>query len=163
MTLVYRAIAAVLLLVGVALAAYLLVYPIYQGQGSAAGADDVWDVLNVFIAVVTIVMLAIAWVEKHTLVDGEGTWGRLVVHVRFYFAIALLLAFFNNWCAQLWGVDPPSGLIWVLIDIGVPILATEMGINLWRESNLLARIGLFIPADDDDSSGADDAEDEGDA
>ncbi len=148
MTIVYRGLAVALLLIGLATGAYFVVFPLYEGQGNAADAYEIWDWLNYLMAAATLVMVVIAWIEKHTLVEGPGTWGRLVVHTRFYFAVALVLAFFNNWFALRWGASPPISVMWVFIDIATPVLATEMAITLWRESNLLARLGFFVPAED---------------
>ena len=132
----YRLVAVYLLLVGVAVGAYFVIFPLYAGQGDAEGAHDVWEVLNWFMAVAAILLVLVTFSGKRTLAEGAATWDRLVANGRFYFAVALLLGLLSNWFADSWGGEAgPVAFLWVVIDIGMPILAVEMALKLWREAD----------------------------
>ncbi len=130
----HRLVAVYLLLVGVAVGAYFVIAPLYAGQGDAEGAHDVWEVLNWFMAIAAILLVLVTFAGKRALAEGAATRDWLVANGRFYFAVALLLGFLSNWFADSWGGEfGPVAFLWVVIDIGMPILAVEMALKLWRE------------------------------
>ena len=132
MAALHRLIAVYLLLVGVAVAGYFIAYPLYAGQGNPDHAHDVWEVLNWFMAVATVLLTLITCTRMQALGEGAATWDRLVANGRFYLAVALLLGFFSNWFSDQWGPGP-TPFLWVVVDIGLPILAAEMALTLWRD------------------------------
>ena len=133
-----RLCAGYLLLVGVAVGAYFVIAPLYAGQGDPEGAHDVWAVLNWFMAIAAILLVCLTFSGKRALAAGAATWDRLVAHGRFYFAIALLLGFLSNWFADSWGGEfGPVAFLWVVIDIGMPILAVEVALKLWRDPDAI--------------------------
>ena len=69
------------------------------------------------------------------LTAGASTWDKFVANGRFHLAAALLIAFFSNWFADLWGGDgaSPSSIIWIFANVAMPILAVEMALQLWRD------------------------------
>ncbi len=135
MAALHRVIAVYLLLVGVAVGAYFVIAPLYAGQGNLADASDVWDILNWFMAVAAILLVLVTFARTRSLADDATSWDKFVANGRFHIAVALLLGFLNNWFASQWGEGgfEPVSFLWVVIDIGMPILAVEMAINLWRE------------------------------
>ena len=135
MAVLHRAIAVYLLLVGLAVGAYFVISPLYAGQGNADHAGDVWEVLNWFMAVAAVLLVLVTFAAKRALAEGAATWDKFVVNGRSYIAVALLLGFLNNWFADQWGGGEfgPVAFLWVVIDIGMPILAIEMALKLWRE------------------------------
>lgn len=134
MAAVRRTIALYLLLVGVAVGAYFVIFPLYEGQGNAGDASDVWEVLNWFMLVATVLLVLVTFHGRRALAEGAATWDRLVAHGRFHFAVALLLGFLNNWFADQWGGDvAPVAFLWVVIDIGLPLLALEVALSVWRQ------------------------------
>ena len=138
MAAMYRLVAVYLLLVGAAVGAYFVISPLYAGQGDAEGAHDVWEVLNWFMAVAAILLVLVTFSGKRALAEGAATWDRLVANGRFYFAVVLLLGFLSNWFADSWGGEfGPVAFLWVVIDIGMPILAVEVALKLWREADAI--------------------------
>ena len=136
MDLVHRLIAAYLLLVGLAVAGYFLVYPLYAGGGDVDSAGDIWSVLNWFIAVAVVLLVMVAAHVKQAAADDGDRWRRFVVNLRFYGAIALALAFFSNWFADGWGGEVgPSSIVWIVVNIGLPILGINVAVQLWRDSD----------------------------
>ncbi len=138
MAAVHRAIAVYLLLVGLAVGAYFVISPLYAGQGNADHAADVWEVLNWFMAVAAVLLVLVTFAAKRALAEGAATWDKFVVNGRSSIAVALLLGFLNNWFADQWGGGEfgPVAFLWVVIDIGMPILAVEVALKLWREPEL---------------------------
>jgi len=135
MAAIHRLFAVYLLLVGVAVGAYFVISPLYAGQGNLADASDVWDILNWFMAVAAVLLVLVTFVGTRSLAEGASSWDKFVAYGRFHLAVALLLGFLNNWFAGQWGEGgfEPVAFLWVVIDIGMPILAVEVALKLWRE------------------------------
>lgn len=135
MAALHRLIAVYLLLVGVAVGAYFVISPLYAGQASASDAHDIWEVLNWFMAVAVVLLVLVTFAATRTLAADAASWDKFVVNGRFHIALALLLGFFSNWFADQWGSGEfePVSFLWVVIDVGLPILAVEMALKLWRE------------------------------
>ena len=133
MAAVHRLFAVYLFLVGVAVGAYFVISPLYAGQ-NLAGASDVWDILNWFMAVAAVLLVLVTFAGTRYLAEDASSWDKFVANGRFHIAIALLLGFLNNWFASQWGEGgfAPVSFLWVVIDIAMPILAVEMAIKLWR-------------------------------
>lgn len=133
MAAVHRLLAVYLFLVGVAVGAYFVISPLYAGQ-NLAGASDVWDILNWFMAVAAVLLVLVTFAGTRYLAEDASSWDKFVANGRFHIAIALLLGFLNNWFASQWGEGgfAPVSFLWVVIDIAMPILAVEMAIKLWR-------------------------------
>ncbi len=134
MALARRVVAAYLVLVALAVAGYFLVYPLYAGRGHADAANDVWAVLNWFMAVAAVLLVLAAFSRRSALAAGSSDADRLVASGRCYLALALLLGFCSNWFADAWGGEvSPVSVLWVAVDITLPLLAAETGLALWRE------------------------------
>ena len=53
---------------------------------------------------------------------------------RCYLAVALLLGFLSSWFAVAWGgAVSPLPLVWVAVNVTLPLLAAETADALWRE------------------------------
>ena len=136
MAALHRLIAVYLLLVGLAVGAYFVISPLYGGQGNPDHARDVWDVLNWFMAVAAVLLVLVTFAGRRALAKGVATWDLFVTNGRFHIAVALLLGFFNNWFEGRWGGEFGTvAFLWVVIDIGMAILAVEVALKLWREAD----------------------------
>ncbi len=136
MAALHRLIAVYLLLVGLAVGAYFVISPLYAGQGNPDHAHDVWEVLNWFMAVAAILLVLVTFAGTRALAEGADSWDKFVANGRFHVALALLLGFLSNWFTESWGGDSnPVAFLWVVIDIGLPILAVEVALQLWREQD----------------------------
>ena len=129
-----RVVACYLLLVSLAVAGYFVVHPLYAGRGDAGAADDVWAVLNWFMAVAAVLLVLAAFSSRSALAADASEADRLVAGGRCYVALALLLGFCSNWFADAWGGEvSPVPFLWVVVDITLPLLAAETALALWRE------------------------------
>jgi hypothetical protein len=135
MAAIHRLIAVYLLVVGLAVGAYFVISPLYAGQSGAGDAHDVWEILNWFMAIATILLVLVTFHGTRVLTEDASSWDRFVANGRFHIAVALLLGFLSNWFADQWGQGEfgPVAFLWVVIDIGLPILAIEMALKLWKE------------------------------
>ncbi len=138
MAALHRLIAVYLFLAGVAVGAYFIISPIYAGQGNPGHAGDVWNVLNWFMAAAALLLMLVTFAHVRALAAGASTWDKFVANGRFHLAAALLIAFFSNWFADLWGGDgsSPSSIIWIFANVAMPILAVEMALQLWRDPEI---------------------------
>ena len=137
MAAIHRLFAVYLLLVGVAVGVYFVVFPLYEGQGNAGDAADVWQILNWFMAVAAVLLVLVTFAGTRALAADATSWDKFVANGRFVIAIALLLGFLNNWFADQWGGEfGPLPFLWVVVDITMPILAVEVGLRLWREPHV---------------------------
>lgn len=128
---VHKALGAALVLTGLAVGGYFLVFELYAGQGDVGAAYDIWTVLNWIMAVAVIVMALVAWAVRRELPADADPWERLAASVRFYGALALLLMFFNAWFATRWSAGAVS-FAWIVVDVTLAILAVNIGLRLWR-------------------------------
>lgn len=140
MAAIHRLFAVYLLLVGVAVGAYFVISPLYAGQAGWDDAHDIWGILNWFMAVAAGLLVLITFVATRALAGDASSWDKFVANGRFHIAVALLLGFFSNWFADSWGPTNAEGdaflvvsVLWVVIDIAMPILAVEVALKLWRE------------------------------
>ena len=135
MAAIHRVIALYLFLAGLAVGAYFVISPLYAGRAGWDDAHDVWAILNWFMAVAAVLLVLVTFAGTRSLAESASSWEKFVANGRFHIAIALLLGFFSNWFADQWGGDElgPVAFLWVVIDIGMPILAIEMALKLWRQ------------------------------
>ena len=97
-------------------------------------SDDVWNVLNWFMAFGVIATLFLTYLAKKDVGREDDTNRYLRVNVGFYAAAALAVLFFWNWFNEL-VVGEGSGTYWPLIDALYVILVTRVSIHLWRDSS----------------------------
>ena len=132
MAIVHKILGLALILTGLAVGAYFLVYPLYAGQGSVEGAGDIWTVLNWIMAVAVVLLVLVTYHAKRALAEGSAGLERLTTNVRFYLAVVVLLLFLSNWFEDRWGTGEPLALVWVFVDAALPILAVNVGLRVWR-------------------------------
>lgn len=118
--LIRRAIGVYLALVGLAVLAQFVAYPLYEDDHADA-ALDTWLILNWFMAAGLALMLVLTCKAKQSC-DAEADsrqWIR--VNAMFYATVLLTIAFVPNWFAATWGADD-NWTIWHVIDTVLPVL-----------------------------------------
>jgi hypothetical protein len=126
-----KPLAVILGLTAFAVLFHFVLSPFYE---DVVESDDVWNVLNWFMALGVIVTLFLTYLAKKDVGREDDTNTYLRVNVGFYAAAALVILFFWNWSMEL-VVGEGSGTYWPLIDTLYVILVTRMSIHLWRDSS----------------------------
>ncbi len=137
--LVRRALAALLVGTAAAVAVNLAITPLYHDGSSTY---PVWEVINWFMAVSAIVVLAVSYLRRRTLGGREvGVVDYLRVTLCYYGAIALAMLFFWGW---FWTLNPDSEtgdavtshlVYFPLVDALFVVLALAVGRHLWSEAD----------------------------
>ena len=100
--------------------------------------DQVWDILDWFMAFAVLVTLALAYIrKKNTTSDSMDAKMYIRVNMVFYSAVWLALWFFWNWSDSLalpgGGVQNEIRLtLWAFIDPLFIILVGRLSIRLWK-------------------------------
>ena len=110
---------------------HFVLTPFYE---DAVESDDVWFILNWFMAFGVIVTLFLTYLAKKDVGREDDTNTYLRVNVGFYAAAALAVLFFWNWSMEL-VVGEGSGTYWPLINTLYVLLVTRVSIHLWRDSS----------------------------
>lgn len=126
-----KPLAIILGLTALAVLFHFVLTPFYE---DAVESDDVWFILNWFMAFGVIVTLFLTYLAKKDVGREDDTNTYLRVNVGFYAAAALAVLFFWNWSMEL-VVGEGSGTYWPLIDTLYVILVTRVSIHLWRDSS----------------------------
>ena len=100
-----RTIAAYLAATAIAVAVLLIITPLIHD-----GSPDypIWKILNYFMAVAAVFILAIGWYRKYSLCKNPAqhdTLAQLTANFAFYGAIVLTMLFFWEW---FWTLNPDS-------------------------------------------------------
>ena len=137
--LVRRALAALLVGTAAAVAVNLAITPLYHDGSSTY---PVWEVINWFMAVSAIVVLAVSYLRRRALGGREvGVVDYLRVTLCYYGAIALAMLFFWGW---FWTLNPDSEtgdavtshlVYFPLVDALFVVLALAVGRHLWSEAD----------------------------
>ena len=131
-----RLVAVYVLVVGVAVPIHFLLTQFYDPTLADAGAT-VWRDPLMVIAMVVVLLVAIA--RKRQLDSGSAdqaiTRDYLETNVTLYYSVALLIGLLSNWFGFQF-VDPTNDqpLLWVLIDVTVPLLTVSTAIRMWRKT-----------------------------
>ena len=100
--------------------------------------DQVWDILDWFMAFAVLVTLALAYIrKKNTTSDSMDAKMYIRVNMAFYSAVWLAIWFFWNWFDSLalpgGGVQNEIRLtLWAFIDPLFIILVGRLSIHLWK-------------------------------
>ncbi len=136
-----RILGAILAVTGLVVAVHLMVTPLYHD-----GSPDypVWEIMNWFMAVGVLVMLAVACLRKRALgnreADGPAASEYLRVNLVYYGSIVLTMLFFWEW---FWSLNPSSEtgdaitshiIYFPLVDALYTVLALSIGRRLWNEA-----------------------------
>ena len=136
--LIVRLLAVYLFVVGVAVPVQFLLTQFYDPTLAGAGAT-VWMILDPLMVVAMVVVLLVAIARKRQLGSGSGdqtiTRDYLETNVSLYYSVALLIALLSNWFGFQF-VDPANDnpLVWILIDVTVPLLTVSTAIRMWRRT-----------------------------
>ena len=126
-----KPLAVILGLTALAVLFHFVLTPFYE---DAVESEDVWFILNWFMAFGAIVALVLTYLSKKEVGREDDTNTYIRVNVGFYAAAALAILFFWNWFMEL-VVGEGSGTYWPLIDTLYVILITRVSIHLWRDSS----------------------------
>ncbi len=126
-----KPLAIILGLTALAVLFHFVLTPFYE---DAVESDDVWFILNWFMAFGVIVTLFLTYLAKKDVGREDDTNTYLRVNVGFYAAAALAVLFFWNWSMEL-VVGEGSGTYWPLINTLYVLLVTRVSIHLWRDSS----------------------------
>lgn len=131
-----KPLAVILGLTALAVLFHFVLTPFYE---DAVESDDVWFILNWFMAFGAIVVLVLTYLAKKEVGREDDTNTYIRVNVGFYAAAALAILFFWNWFNELdiggASEDGGNGNFWVIIDTLYVILVTRVSIHLWRDSS----------------------------
>ena len=128
---IFRAAGFYIILVGVAIAVHFIITPFYHA-GDAPFA--VWHLMNWFIALAVLIMLAASYVGKRRF-DGEGSAelkGYLEANGLFYASVAASIIYYWNWFLTLAPNNVADGQYWSVLGAALPILMVVAGLRLWN-------------------------------
>ena len=132
--------AIVLGAIALAVALHFMFTPFYA---DIVDIDRVWYVLDCFMALAVLVVLAVHYFRKRTLgergPDESITREYLEVNLAFYASIVLAIWFFWNWFDYL-TVDADSQgqinlLMWTFVDPLFVLVSGITGFRLWRDAS----------------------------
>ena len=132
MVIVIRIVAAYLVLLAVAVAVNFIATPLYHPGGDEP--FTVWEILNWFMAVGILITTAVTFRAKRSVDANDSADLRMYLRasVLFYVSAVVFLAFFWNWFSDLSPNNEPDGLVWVFIDIVLPLVTGATGCRLWQ-------------------------------
>ena len=128
----YRALALYMLTIAVAVGVHYIITPLYD-DGSTG--FPVWNILNWPMAVGVALAFAFNlfyWLQQ----AAEGfenltTIRWLQTNIRFYSSLVLLLWFFNNWFADLLGLD--TAVQWTFVNVLFVAVMISTGSHPWQQ------------------------------
>ena len=130
MQLVSRALSLFLLMMAVAVGMHYIITPLYD-DGSTG--FPVWNILNwpMAVAVVAAFLTNLSnWLRRLSeSAQSTGAIEWLQVNFRFYSSLVLMLWFFNNWFAELMGVD--HAIRWAFVNALFVAVMLSTGVHPW--------------------------------
>ena len=133
-----RLISVYLLGVGAMVAIHFLVTRFYDPTWDDASLAA-WSVMNPMQVIGVVIAVVVAFLRKRrmcaSLSDQSVTREYLEANVVFYFSVPLLLALLWNWFGVQFA-DPvhSSELLWIFIDVTLPVLLGATAVQLLREA-----------------------------
>ena len=133
-----RLVSVCLLGVGAMVAIHFLVTRFYDPAWEDASLA-VWSAMNPLQVIGMVIAVVVAFLRKRrmcaSLTDQTVTREYLEANVVFYFSVPFLLALLWNWIGVQWS-DPvhSSELLWVFIDVTLPVLLGATAVQLLREA-----------------------------
>jgi hypothetical protein len=139
MDILKRVVAVYLVGISMVVAAHFILSSFYP---DSLDAGQLWDILNPFMAVATVAVMAVHWVRKHRLDSGSQngiTREYLEANIAFYAAALLTVWLFWNWFDAVAAGGEQQGqthrILWALIDPLFIILVGVTGCHVWRNAS----------------------------
>lgn len=130
---------AYLVLVAVVVAGFFIINPFLT---DTIEVQDVWDVLNVLMAVALALGLLFAFLGKRRVEAEQSSDGisrrYLEANVIFFSLVAVTVLFLHNWFSLLNGGrgslegNHQAWVLWAAVDTALPIVLGVLGCRLWR-------------------------------
>lgn len=125
--------------VAVLLAVHTVVEPLYHASGPGQPYSPFWTILNPLTALAIVLGAVFSYTRKRSVAGEAVTREFLVANTLFYGFLFIGIMFFWNWFNLLSPAftaigDETVSLVWIVIDVGVPLLAGAAGIHLLRSS-----------------------------
>ena len=134
MSILVRAVAAYLVLVGAVIAVNFVLTPVYHPGGDEP--CTVWETLNWFMAAAMVLTLAFSYQYKRRIDNDESADVKRFIEANtvFHVTIVVFLLFFFNWFSNLSPNNEPDGQVWTIVDTVMPIVLGVTGIRMWRSA-----------------------------
>ena len=134
MSILVRAVAAYLVLVGAAVAVNFVLTPVYHPGGDEP--FTVWETLNWFMAAAMVLTLVFSYAYKRRIDNDESADVKRFIEANtvFHVTIVVFLLFFFNWFSNLSPNNEPDGQVWTIVDTVMPIVLGVTGIRMWRSA-----------------------------
>ena len=134
MSILVRAVAAYLVLVGAAIAVNFVLTPVYHPGGDEP--FTLWEILNWFMAAAIVLTLVSSYAYKRRIDGDESANLRCYIEANtvFHVTFVVFLLFFWNWFSNLSPNNEPDGQVWTVVDTVMPIVTGVTGIRMWRSA-----------------------------
>ena len=134
MSILVRAVAAYLVLMGAVIAVNFVLTPVYHPGGDEP--FTVWETLNWFMAAAMVLTLAFSYAYKRRIDKDESADVKRFIEANtvFHVTIVVFLLFFFNWFSNLSPNNEPDGQVWTIVDTVMPIVLGVTGIRMWRSA-----------------------------
>ncbi len=132
MSILVRAVAAYLVLVGAAIAVNFVLTPVYHPGGDEP--FTLWEILNWFMAAAIVLTLVSSYAYKRRIDNDESADVKRFIEANtvFHVTVVVFLLFFWNWFSNLSPNNEPDGQVWTVVDTVMPIVTAVVGIRMWR-------------------------------
>ncbi len=118
------------MLIALVVGVYFIISPLV----TADWGDDLWDVLNYFMAAGVIIALGVSFMRKRAIESGAADVIQYIrTYVAFYAALLLFMWFFWKWFSLLNG-DEGDELSWTFVDPLFAIVVGSIGRRMWRNA-----------------------------
>ena len=129
-----KPLAVILGLTAFAVLFHFVLSPFYE---DVVESDDVWNVLNWFMALAVIVALIATCIAKRNAdADSCDTNTYICVNVAFYVTAAVAILFFWNWFDDMTAGEDGQGqthrFFWVVINVLFVIITGSLSAHLWK-------------------------------
>ena len=122
MSILARAVAAYLVLVGAAVAVNFVLTPVYHPGGDEP--FTLWEILNWFMAAAIVLTLVSSYAYKRRIDNDESADVKRFIEANtvFHVTVVVFLLFFWNWFSNLSPNNEPDGQVWTIVDTVMPIV-----------------------------------------
>ena len=134
MSILVRAVAAYLVLMGAVIAVNFVLTPVYHPGGDEP--FTVWETINWFMAAAIVLTLVFSYTYKRRIDKDESADVKRFIEANtvFHVTIVVFLLFFYNWFSNLSPNNEPDGQVWTIVDTVMPIVLGVTGIRMWRSA-----------------------------